>query len=68
MADYSECCLLGISEDKARGNAVQREACKRIRRKANQEVKPDSAGGLNPLADSGGFSLFRLFTKLLFHV
>lgn len=34
----------------------------------NNEVKPDSAIGLNPVGDSGGFSLFWLFTKLLFHV
>lgn len=68
MTDYSECCLLGFSEDKDRENAVQREACKSISRKGNQEGKPDSAGGLNPVGDSRGLSLFWLFTKLLFHV
>ncbi len=32
MADYSECCLLGFSEDKDRENAVQRYVSKKITR------------------------------------
>lgn len=30
--------------------------------------KPDSASGPNPVEALAGFSLLRLFTKLLFHV